>query len=138
SARDVQSRRQTTLIPPNPRYSLVQTNSSQDVRRSFEAAISKFAQIPDEDDGGVESTLLKLEGKWDGPETPRADGEGSSSASHHRNVPLVVRQNGNDDGFQRRPTYLADPLTYSQVRERMRLMRPYSDSVAESEESFSS
>ena len=138
SARDVQSRRQTSLIPPNPRYSLVQTNSSQDVRRSFEAAIAKFAQIPDEDDGGVESTLLKLEGKWDGPETPRADGEGSSSASHHRNVPLVVRQNGNDDGFQRRPTYLADSLTYSQVRERMRPMRPYSDSVAESEESFSS
>lgn len=138
SARDVQSRRQTSLIPPNPRYSLVQTNSSQDVRRSFEAAIANFAQIPDEDDGGVESTLLKLEGKWDGPETPRADGEGFSSASHHRNVPLVVRQNGNDDGFQRRPTYLADPSTYSQVRERMRPMRPYSDSVAESEESFSS
>ncbi|EYE94246.1 mitotic regulator LTE1 [Aspergillus ruber CBS 135680] len=138
SARDVQSRRPTTLIPPNPRYSLVQTNSSQDVRRSFEAAIAKFAQIPDEDDGGVESTLLKLEGKWDEPETPKAEGEGSSSASHHRNVPLVVRQNGSDDGFQRRPTYLADPLTYSQVREKIRPMRPYSDSVAESEESFSS
>ncbi|BCR84827.1 mitotic regulator LTE1 [Aspergillus chevalieri] len=138
STRDVQSRRQTSLIPPNPRYSLIQTNSSQDVRRSFEAAIAKFAQIPDDDDGGVESTLLKLEGKWDGPETPRADGEGSSSAPHHRNMPVVLRQNCNDDGFQRRPTFLGDPLTYSQVRERMRPVRPYSDSVAESEESFSS
>lgn len=138
SARDVQSRRQTSLIPPNPRYSLIQTNSSQDVRRSFEAAIAKFAQIPDEDDGGVESTLLKLEGKWAGPDSPRPEGEASSSAPHHRNVPVVVQQDGMDDSFQRRQTYLGDPLTYLPVQERMRPLRPYSDSLAESEESFSS
>lgn len=46
-----------------PQFSLIETHSSQDVRPSFEEAIAQFAQIPDEDDGGIESTLLKLEGK---------------------------------------------------------------------------
>ncbi|WEW54942.1 Guanine nucleotide exchange factor lte1 [Emydomyces testavorans] len=35
------------------------------MRRSFEAAVAGFAKIPDDEDGGIESALLKLEGKWD-------------------------------------------------------------------------
>lgn len=47
--------------------SLFSTHSSQPVMRpSFEAEAAKLAQIPDDDDdGGVESALLKLEGKFE-------------------------------------------------------------------------
>ncbi|KAF4126377.1 RasGEFN [Geosmithia morbida] len=49
--------------------SLYGTYSSRPVMRpSFEAEAERLAQIPDdEDDGGVESALLKLEGKYEGP-----------------------------------------------------------------------
>lgn len=47
--------------------SLCSTRSSKPIMRpSFEAEAKKLAQIPDdEDDGGVESALLKLEGKFE-------------------------------------------------------------------------
>lgn len=109
----VASRPQTSLIPPNPRLSLMQTNSSN-AGQSLETAMGKFAQIPDDNDGGIESTLLKLEGRWrlsSGELSNRAD---LSTAQQRRNVP-VLAQHGEPP--QR---------------------RPYSDSVAESEESFSS
>lgn len=53
--------------PPKRELSLCSTRSSKPVMRpSFEAEAKKLAQIPDdEDDGGVESALLKLEGKFD-------------------------------------------------------------------------
>ena len=45
--------------------SLVPTHSSQPaLRPSFEAAVAGFAAIPDDDEGGIEATLLKLEGKY--------------------------------------------------------------------------
>ena len=53
--------------PRKRELSLCSTRSSKPVMRpSFEAEAKKLAQIPDdEDDGGVESALLKLEGKFD-------------------------------------------------------------------------
>ena len=48
--------------------SLFSTHSSKPIMRpSFEAEAQKLAQIPDdeEDDGGIESALLKLEGKYE-------------------------------------------------------------------------
>ncbi|KAK7614711.1 hypothetical protein JOL62DRAFT_232081 [Phyllosticta paracitricarpa] len=48
--------------------SLVATHSSQPVLRpSFEAEVARLASLPDddEDDGGIESALLKLEGKYE-------------------------------------------------------------------------
>jgi hypothetical protein len=45
--------------------SLIHTHSSQHLRPSFEAAVSGFSTIPDDDDGGLEATLLKLEGKYE-------------------------------------------------------------------------
>ena len=53
--------------PVKRELSLCSTRSSKPVMRpSFEAEAKKLAQIPDdEDDGGVESALLKLEGKFD-------------------------------------------------------------------------
>jgi len=52
---------------PKRNLSLFSTHSSKPVMRpSFEAEAKKLAQIPDDadDDGGVESALLKLEGKY--------------------------------------------------------------------------
>ena len=46
--------------------SLVRTHSSQPaLRPSFEAAVAEFARIPDDEEGGIEATLLKLEGKYE-------------------------------------------------------------------------
>ena len=50
------------------KVSLVDTHSSQpNLRPSFEAEVAKLAQLPDdeEDDGGIASALLKLEGKFE-------------------------------------------------------------------------
>ncbi|GAB1313541.1 Guanine nucleotide exchange factor lte1 [Madurella fahalii] len=57
------------IMEQNPKrnLSLFSTHSSKPVMRpSFEAEAQKLAQIPDDmdDDGGVESALLKLEGKY--------------------------------------------------------------------------
>ncbi|OTB04863.1 hypothetical protein M426DRAFT_57914 [Hypoxylon sp. CI-4A] len=53
--------------PVKRAVSLISTHSSKPIMRpSFEAEAQKLAQIPDdEDDGGVESALLKLEGKYE-------------------------------------------------------------------------
>ena len=53
--------------PPKRNLSLFSTHSSKPVMRpSFEAEAQRLAQIPDdEDDGGIESALLKLEGRFD-------------------------------------------------------------------------
>lgn len=55
------------MVEPKRRISLLSTFSSKPVMRpSFEAEAQKLANIPDdEDDGGVESALLKLEGKYE-------------------------------------------------------------------------
>lgn len=133
--RDNASRPQTSLVPPNPRLSLIQTHSSQNMRGSFEAAIARFAQIPDDDDGGIESTLLKLEGKWDSLETPTAP---THEQPAHTPGSAREREMFYHAHHQRHQTATGDNLTYSQVRGRLVPRRPYSDSIAESEDSFSS
>ncbi|KAF7593637.1 Guanine nucleotide exchange factor lte1 [Aspergillus hancockii] len=147
---DARSRPQTTLIPPNPRYSLLQTHSSQDLRRSFEAAIAQFAQIPDDDDGGVESALMKLEGKWQGTSTNIAAGpsqppqgtrfQGSAREQELFYHPLAGQNTrmSLDTGTHRRQTFSSENSTYSHLRGRSVPRRPYSESIAESEESYSS
>lgn len=49
--------------------SYVRTHSSQHAlkRPSFQACVAEFARIPDDDEGGVAATLLKLEGKYISP-----------------------------------------------------------------------
>ena len=44
--------------------SLVRTLSQPALRPSFEAAVKEFAQIPDDEGGDIEATILKLEGKY--------------------------------------------------------------------------
>lgn len=55
------------MVEPRRKISLLSTFSSKPVMRpSFEAEAQKLANIPDDDDdGGVESALLKLEGKYE-------------------------------------------------------------------------
>ncbi|KAJ5644651.1 hypothetical protein N7507_010662 [Penicillium longicatenatum] len=132
---EVPSRPPTTLIPPNPRYSLIQARSNRNMKRSFEAAIARFAQIPDDDDGGVESTLLKLEGKW--PSSPPADQEiGFERAFAPRAEYAAEKNNVSWDTIPRRRQ--TDKSGYSTIGGRLAPPRPYSDSVAESEESYNS
>ncbi|KAB8077814.1 hypothetical protein BDV29DRAFT_35918 [Aspergillus leporis] len=147
---DTRSRPQTSLIPPNPRFSLLQTHSSQDLRPSFEAAIAQFAQIPDDDDGGVESALMKLEGKWQGtspdiaagPSQPQQSTRIQGSAREQELFyPSLAGQNaraGMDPGAHRRQTYSSGHSTYSHFQARSVTRRPYSESIAESEDSYSS
>lgn len=115
----VASRPQTSLIPPNPRLSLLQNNSSN-AGQSLDAAFGKFAEIPDDNDGGVESTLLKLEGRWTMSPGQFSDTASPSTTQRRRNVPVLVQQGEPQRGQTDLP------------------LRPYSDSVAESDESFSS
>ncbi|KAL4908027.1 hypothetical protein BDW74DRAFT_148453 [Aspergillus multicolor] len=139
------SRPQTSLVPPKPRFSLLKTHSSQLIRRSFESAIARFAQIPDEDDGGVESALLKLEGKWTG-----GSSGGSANATAGPSQQEPVNNLGRArEGMAPRDYYprsstparnhqkFGDSLTYSEVQARI-LTRPYSESVVDSEDSYSS
>ncbi|RAH64173.1 mitotic regulator LTE1 [Aspergillus aculeatinus CBS 121060] len=146
------SRPQTSLIPPNPRYSLMTTHSSQNMRRSFEAAIAQFAQIPDDGDGGVESALLKLEGKWQGQ--PASDHEavpvGTETCTQGYALGSVCEEDrcyqgqavqhhpSSANAAGRRETFLGDSLTYSQIQGRLVHRRDNSRSVAETENSYSS
>ncbi|KAL3453389.1 hypothetical protein BJX65DRAFT_122734 [Aspergillus insuetus] len=141
------SRRQTSLVPPKPRFSLLKTHSSQLIRRSFESALARFAQIPDDEDGGIESTLLKLEGKWKG----QSNDEGNAAAgpsqpqerahilASAREVAIAPR-----DYYPRSSASTNDhsrlgrSLTYSQVQTRIITTGPYTDSIVDSEDSYSS
>lgn len=56
--------------PPTKTVSMINTHSSQHLRPSFEAAVAEFSAIPDDDDGGLEATLLKLEGRYEKKSPP--------------------------------------------------------------------
>ncbi|KAL8872097.1 MAG: hypothetical protein Q9174_002213 [Haloplaca sp. 1 TL-2023] len=63
--------------PVKKPISLIRTHSSQPaLRASFEAALAEFAQIPDEEGGDIEATLLKLEGKYRKSQPMRPRGVG--------------------------------------------------------------
>ncbi|KAJ5727577.1 Guanine-nucleotide dissociation stimulator CDC25 [Penicillium malachiteum] len=133
---EVATRPPSALIPPNPRQSLIQARSGRNMKRSFEAAIARFAEIPDDEDGGVESTLLKLEGKW--PSSPPADQEIEFERVRHFQSDNHWHQKSNADLdviSRRRQT---DKSAYSTVGGHLAPPRPYSDSVAESEDSYNS
>nr|AGN92184.1 LteA [Epichloe baconii] len=67
---DVFSLGQLAERPKKRDLSLFSTHSSKPIMRpSFEAEAQKLAQIPDDDDDGIESALLKLEGKFS-PKNP--------------------------------------------------------------------
>ena len=59
------SQEELPLPPGRRRVSMINTHSSQHLRPSFQAAVSGFSAIPDDDDGGLEATMMKLEGKYE-------------------------------------------------------------------------
>jgi hypothetical protein len=66
--------------PSKKPISLVDTHSSQpNLRPSFEAEVAKLAALPDDtdDEGGVESALMKLEGRYE----KRSSSDGSSQGT---------------------------------------------------------
>ncbi|KAL5340082.1 hypothetical protein BJX70DRAFT_131491 [Aspergillus crustosus] len=136
-------RRQTSLVPSKPRSSLLKTHSSQMIRRSFESALARFAQIPDDEDGGIESTLLKLEGKWKGQSTenPENTTPGSSQAQEKSHDPGSAREAMVDYHTRSSTPVTSHPRTtpvHPQVHVRMLKSRPYSESILDSEDSYSS
>ena len=86
--------------------SLVQAHSSQPpLRPSFELEVAKLAQLPDdeEDDGGIESALLKLEGKFE-----QRNSSSSLGITEQPSVGISVRErevSGSTDGTDRTDLY---------------------------------
>lgn len=70
-----------SISKPPKKVSMINTHSSQHLRPSFEYAVAGFQAIPDDDDGGLEATLLKLEGRYE---------DKSPSPSHPSMSPTTV------------------------------------------------
>ena len=109
----------------NRSLSLIQTHSSRpNLRPSFEFEVARLAQLPDDDDddGGIESTLLKLEGRFGrGPSQEREvmDGEDDDSATPTTTGPSVGQMDlypgGHLDGGSVDPTRSSDSRAASSV-----------------------
>ena len=69
-------RRSISLV--NPR------TSHKELRRSFELAVAQFARIPDDERGDLETTLMKLEGKFSKSPTTSSDGPSSQGSATRR------------------------------------------------------
>ncbi|RMD43151.1 hypothetical protein DV735_g1888, partial [Chaetothyriales sp. CBS 134920] len=52
------------------KVSMIHTHSSQHLRPSFQAAVAGLIGMPDEDDGGLEVALMKLEGRYEKKSPP--------------------------------------------------------------------
>ena len=87
--------------PKSP--SLVQTHSSQPALRrpSFEAAVAEFAQIPDDDEGGIEATLLKLEGKYQRSPVGSESRDSSPTSDQTMAQPLEEEHDNRDSTLER-------------------------------------
>ena len=72
-------RRSISLV--NPR------TSHKELRRSFELAVAQFARIPDDERGDLETTLMKLEGKFSKSPASSSDGPSSQGSSTRRKPP---------------------------------------------------
>lgn len=71
---------------PGKPISMINTHSSQHLRPSFEAAVAGFSAIPDDDDGGLEATLMKLEGTYE-KKSPPIDQHPHDMAGRRRSLP---------------------------------------------------
>jgi hypothetical protein len=140
--------------------SLVDTHSSQpNMRPSFEVEVAKLAALPDdiEDDGGIESALMKLEGRYEkrspdlsksreqsphvstGPEFYRP--VGASTKSPNSSYVTSLAGSSHDDNVLHRP--LAPPEAerqdmYRLSGEAFNGRVPAVNSTVESEDSYSS
>lgn len=88
------------VTPKNTqKVSMIDTKTSQHLRPSFAAAISDFSAIPDEDDGGLEATLLKLEGRYvtRSPELSNASASPTSQSFTHSDKPQTASTEPTDN-----------------------------------------
>lgn len=136
--------------------SLIQTHSSQpNLRPSFEAEVAKLAALPDDldDDGGIESALLKLEGKYEKKTPPASpaqeafgpieeqdwkedeDAKGRKKRHHKEHVDEVKFVHPLPPEAQTTSVYQLSPTSTAPAKSHKTEL---SRSVAESEDSYSS
>lgn len=131
---------QTRTQSTPPRFDLINTHSSQHLRPSFEAAIAGFSRIPDDADGGIESTLLKLEGKWPSPtlsdsRAQEDDLQDSGANQQYGEVELsgTSWETSNADTYKMTPGETVVTVSHQGLPP-----QSYTDSVTESELSYNS
>ncbi|KPI37199.1 Guanine nucleotide exchange factor LTE1 [Cyphellophora attinorum] len=78
--------------PVKKQVSMINTHSSQHLRPSFEKAVAGFSHIPDDDDGGLEATLLKLEGRYE-KESPPLPQHPLDALERRRSMPEMSTRN---------------------------------------------
>ncbi|EHY54272.1 Guanine nucleotide exchange factor lte1 [Exophiala dermatitidis] len=96
--------------PPNRAVSMINTHSSQHLRPSFEAAIAGFSAIPDDDDGGLEATLLKLEGRYE-KKSPPLDQHPIDTTGRRRSLPDLGTSHQRDYPLSALPDNLPEPIS---------------------------
>ncbi len=95
--------------PPKKPISMINTHSSQHLRPSFEAAVAGFSAIPDDDDGGLEATLMKLEGRYE-KTSPPMEQHPLDANSRRRSLPELSRMSQPElDGL------IANPMARASV-----------------------
>lgn len=142
--------------PPKKPISLVDTHSSQpNLRPSFEAEVAKLAALPDDtdDEGGVESALMKLEGRYEkrsssngSPrdtvelEVYRPSGGPADYASHENDQAEHDARDNTDDVLHRplAPPEQDDQYMYRLSAENFNRRVPAVSSQGGSEDSYSS
>ncbi|KAI1628710.1 gdp/GTP exchange factor [Exophiala viscosa] len=93
-----QARRHSESGPPTRKpISMINTHSSQHLRPSFEAAVAGFSAIPDDDDGGLEATLLKLEGRYE-EQSPPLEQYPDDMTERRRSLPDLSIRSRQDPG----------------------------------------
>lgn len=138
-------------VPKKKPISLVDTHSSQpNLRPSFEAEVAKLAALPDDtdDEGGVESALMKLEGRYEkkspdpsrpsiiSPEVYRPTGAPVQPAYNPSNSDTYVQSN---DAMRRPPTPPeVDEDIYLSSAEQFSGRIPAVNSASQSSDSYSS
>lgn len=107
------------LIAPSLKSpSLVRTHSSQPaLHPSFEAAVAEFARIPDDEEGGIEATLLKLEGKYEKvpPETHAAEPRGPTGIEGLSLPKREYLEQYNPDQLNHQYEHVLDPTVSSML-----------------------
>lgn len=95
---------------PKP-VSLMHTHSSTRMRPSFEAVVKNFSEIPDDEDGGLEATLLKLEGRYE-PRSPDLSERTHDSLPATVGAPETEATEATEDLEQLTPRKYSQPFTH--------------------------
>ena len=109
--------RAVTLPLERKPVSMINTHSSQHLRPSFEAAVSGFSHIPDDGDGGLEATLLKLEGRYE-QMSPPLEQHPMDATQRRRSMPEIgLRRAFDADSLNAEPpqaqqAYARDPSSH--------------------------